>query len=271
MYVSEEYDNEVVAYPEPTPAGSPVETITDGVNTPWGLCVDQNENLYSVNQTGTVTEYPYDSITPSATYSQDLGRPLYCVVDRHGDLFVGNGNGSSSNGGTIVEYKAGSTQADRILQTPGTEVDGMDFDARGNLYAAYRGGSGKQGTSIEEFAPRSRTGTILGMQLNQPQGLIVDGKGNIVVVNEKSPGDNYLDVFAPGTKRPSLRFRQPKGGYPIEIAITEDGGSLFTTTFNTGGVYEVPYPLRKGLTWTQLQDDPYGLQQGIALSNGQVF
>lgn len=270
MYVSEEYDNEVVAYPEPTPAGSPVETITDGVSAPWGLCVDQNENLYSVNQAGTVTEYPYGSISPTVTYSQDLGRPLYCVVDRHDDLFVGNGNGGA-NGGTIVEYKAGSTNAHRVLQTPGTEVDGMDFDPQGNLYAAYRGGIGKQGTSIEKFAPRSGSGTILGMQLNQPQGLIVDDKGNIVVVNEKSPGDNYLDVFAPGAKRPNLRFRQPKGGYPIQIAITEDESSLFTTTFNNGRVYEIPYPLGKGLTWTLLQDDPYGLQQGIALSNGQVF
>jgi DNA-binding beta-propeller fold protein YncE len=147
----------------------------------------------------------------------------------------------------------------------------MDFDPQGNLYAAYRGGSGKQGTSIEKFAPRSGSGTILGMQLNQPQGLIVDDKGDIVVVNEKSPGDNYLDVFAPGRKRPNLRFRQPKGGYPIQIAITEDEGSLFTTTFNNGRVYEIPYPFSKGLTWTLLQDDPYGLQQGIALSNGQVF
>jgi hypothetical protein len=94
MYVSEEYDNEVVAYPEPTPAGSPVETITDGVSAPWGLCVDQNESLYSVNQAGTVTEYPYGSISPTVTYSQDLGRPLYCVVGRNDDLFVGNGNGA---------------------------------------------------------------------------------------------------------------------------------------------------------------------------------
>jgi sugar lactone lactonase YvrE len=271
MYVSEEDDNEVVVYPEPAPSPGPlVGTITDGVNDPWGLCIDKKKNLYSANQSGTVTEYPYDSTSPSATYSQDLGRPLYCIVDKHGDLFVGNANGGA-NGGTIVEYQAGSTSAYQVLQTPGTEVDGMGFDAQGNLYAAYRGGSGKLGTSIEKFTPGSGNGSILGMKLNQPQGLIVDDKGSIVVVSEKSPGNNHLDVFPPGAKRPSLRFGQPEGSYPIEIAITKDERTLFATTFNNGGIYEIRYPLRKGSTWIREQQDPYGLQQGIALSNGQVF
>jgi hypothetical protein len=268
VYVSEESDNEVVIYPEP--GATPVGMITDGVNDPWGLCTDRKKNLYAVNQSGTVTKYRFGSSSPSATYSQDLGRPLYCIVDHSGDLFVGNGNGGA-NGGTIVEYRRGNTTANVLLQTPGSEVDGMDFDAQGNLYAAYRGGSGRYGTSIEKFEPDSAGGIILGMKLNQPQGLVVDDRGDIVVVTEKTPGNNYLDVFAPGRRRPVRRVGQPKGGYPIEIAITTDERRLFATTFNNGGIYDARYPLGKPPNWVLEQYDPYGYQQGLALSNGQVF
>jgi hypothetical protein len=45
-------------------------------------------------------------------------------------------------GGKIVEYLAGSIDPYQILQTPGTEVDDIDFDTLANLYSAYRGGSG---------------------------------------------------------------------------------------------------------------------------------
>jgi hypothetical protein len=270
IYVSEENDSEVVVYPEPQPTASPAGIITDGISDPWGLCIDQNDNLYSVNQSGTVTEYPPGSTLPSATYSQDLGRPLYCIIDRHGNLFVGNGNGGV-NGGKVVEYRAGSTNAYQVLETPGTEVDDMDFDTQGNLYAAYRGGSGSYGTSVEKFAPGSVSGTILGMKLNQPQGLIVDDKDEIVVVTEKSPGNNYLDVFPRGKRSARLRFAQPNDSYPIQIAITKGERSLFATTFNNGGIYDTPYPLSRIAGWTLKQFDPYGLQQGIALSNGHVF
>ncbi len=269
IYVSEENKNDVVIYPERQATGSPIGVITNGVSDPWGLCVDQNESLYSVNQSGTVTKYPFGSTQPSAIYSQDLGRPLYCIVDRYGDLFVGNGDGGA-NGGTIVEYRAGSTATYQTFPTAGSEVDDMDFDAKGNLYAAYRGGNGSLGTSVERFAPNSAQGTVLGMRLNQPQGLIVDGNGDIVVVTEWVPGKNHLAVFRPEKTRPQLRFRQPKNSYPIQIAITQDNAALFATTFNNGGIYQTAYPLTKTSRWTFDRFDQYGLQQGIALSNGHV-
>lgn len=269
MYVSEESRSEIVIYPEPQPTGKPLGIITDGVDLPWGLCVDRNRNLYVANQSGTVTEYPPGSTSPSATYAEDLGRPLYCIVDQYGDLFVGNAEGGA-NGGTIVEYKAGSTGAYQVLQTPGNEVDDMDFDADGNLYAAYRGGQGSYGTSIEKFAPGSADGTILGMRLNQPQGLVVDGNGDIVVVTEWRPGRNHLAVFRSGKTRPQLRLRQPHDSYPIQIALSGDELSLLATTFNNGKVYEVDYPIIEGARWQFEQSDHRGLQQGIALSDGYL-
>jgi hypothetical protein len=87
---------------------------------------------------------------------------------------------SNQQGGTVVEYASGSTNAYKVLQTPGVEADGMDFDVRGNLYVAYRTNDRKRHGSIEEFASGSTQGKVLGRTLNEPQGLIVENSGNIL-------------------------------------------------------------------------------------------
>ncbi|HEY1868654.1 MAG TPA: hypothetical protein VGG70_10200, partial [Candidatus Cybelea sp.] len=176
--------------------------ITSGVSNPWGLYVDKNGTLYVANQTGSVTVYPAGSLYPSATYTQNLDRPLYPIADQYGDLFVGNAGTS----GTVVEYLAGSTSTYRVLQTPGTEVDGMDFDQQGNLYVAYR--NGFTGGSVEEFAPGSTQGQILGMTIRQPQGLIVDAEGNIVV---SLSAEKAVVLFRPGAQYRAGGVRLPAG------------------------------------------------------------
>jgi hypothetical protein len=266
LYVSEEYASEILIYPENGMFSCPIGMITNGVSTPYGLYVDKNENLYVANQNGTVTMYPSGSVSPTVTYSQDLGRPLYAIVDHNGDLFVGNGNGGT-DGGNIVEYLAGSTTAHEVLQTPGTEVDGMDFDQLGNLYAAYRGGSGDG--SVEEFAPGSTSGQVLGMTLDQPQGLVVDSGGNIVVAQTGGP-DNLV-VFTPGTTSPKVTLKLPGSSVPTQIALRSDQTILYVTSFPNGYVYRLPYPVKKWSTWKLWDQTPSPDNQGIALSDGQTF
>jgi len=267
LYVSEEYASEILIYPENGYLSCPIGLITSGINIPYGLYVDKIGNLYVANQTGTVTVYPPGSVSPSATYSQDLGRPLYSIVDKFGDLFVGNGN-ASTDGGTVVEYQAGSTNASNVLQTAGSEVDGMDFDQQGNLYVAYRGGSGLG--SVEEFAPNSTQGQILGMALNQPQGLIVDSSSNIVVATTASNTDD-VEVFPPGATSPKVTLKLPGGSVPTQIAMTANQQVLYVTSYPNGYIYYVAYPIKKWSHWRLLDQTPYADNQGIALSNGQTF
>src|ERR1700722_15168492 len=104
--------------------------------------------------------------------SHDVARPLYPIVDRYGDLFVSNADRYYKGGGTVVEYGPGSTTPNEVLQTPGSEADGMDFARQGNLYVPDPPSAGTG--SIAEFAPGSTQGTVLGMTRNQPQGVIVE-------------------------------------------------------------------------------------------------
>jgi hypothetical protein len=257
LYVSDEGASDVLIYPEAGKLRSPIGTISTGVNLPWGLYVDKRRTLYVANQyINTVTAYPSGSTSPRHSYSEDLSRPLYPVVDRYGDLFVSN-----ANNGTVVEYVGKSTSAYRVLQTPGAEADGMDFDEQGNLYVAYRNGiSG----SIEEFAPGSSQGTILGMKLDQPQGLIVDDSGNILVVES---GMSRIDLFPPGHLKPAVEV--PVSG-ANQLAIQQTENRLFVAAEN-GIVYECRYPFPPTESCPYVKDEPKALIQGVALSNGQTF
>ncbi|HVR45623.1 MAG TPA: hypothetical protein VMT95_03110 [Candidatus Binatia bacterium] len=233
----------------------PIGRITDGAGSPYGLYVDRHGNLYVANwMANTVTAYRRGSVTPFATYSQELSRPLYPIVDAKGNLFVSN-----ADSGGVIEYRHGTTSVYRILQTGGTEADGMDFDAKGNLYVAYRnGGIG----SIETFAPGSTQGKMLGMQLDQPQGLIVANSGIVLAV--ETGAASRIDEFLPGNSTPQLEVPIPQT--PVQLAITESENRLFVSTLN-GPVYVTDYPLYK----QRLVEEVFGSSQGVALSNGQYF
>jgi hypothetical protein len=241
--------------------------ITAGVSRPWGLYVDKQGTLYVANQsnynssssTGTVTAYPSGSTSPSLTFSQDLDRPLYAIVDSSGDVFVSN-----AGGGTVVEYRSGSTSLYQVLQTPGIEADGMDFDQQGNLYVAYRA---KDGTgSIEEFAPGSTDGKILGMSLNQPQGVLVDNKGNLVVVETGHTA--RIDVFPPGQQTPSVEVPIRHG--PNQLAIRQNEPRLFIAA-EGGVVYGIRYHFLNKHPRAYVKEKLDSLIQGVALSNGLDF
>ncbi|HLY02133.1 MAG TPA: hypothetical protein VKR56_06500 [Candidatus Cybelea sp.] len=271
LYVAANYDNEILIYPENGYHQSPVGTITSGVSVPYGLSVDLSGNLYVSNQSPpTVTVYPAGSTQPSVTYSEGLVHPLYSVVDQYGDLFVGNRGASRGcdKAGTIVEYKAGSQNPYQTLNMPGREVDGMDFDQQGDLYAAWTGCSRGGGWGgVEKFAPGSTQGEPLDISVRKPQGLLVDKKGNILVV---ASGPSTVELYRPGSHRPSLRLKLPDGGLPVQLAITSDESRLFVSSWNQGSIWVTGYPLSRSSTWTS-EDSVSGTPLGIALSNGQTF
>lgn len=269
LYASLEGAGEILIYSESAINQAPIGMITSGLSQPWGLYVDKSGNLYVANLNSTVSVYPPGAVTPSLTYSQDLCHPLFTIVDARGNVFVANGRSCGTGPATVVEYAAGSTNADRTLPLPATELDGIDFDRQGNLYVAFRATLKRGHGSIAKFPPGSTKGTILGMLVHKPQGLIVDNEGNILVA-ETSKTSRDIVVYAPGARFPSARVKLPMGSIPNGIAITEKEHKLFVTSYNNGTVYVTHYPLGKASTWTEIEN-PGDDVQGVAVSNDQVF
>lgn len=266
IYVADENNSQIDIFPLKGRNQPQVGTITSGIESPYGIWFDRRtQSLYVANQTNnTVTVYPYGSTHPSLTYSQDLDRPLYPIVDRHGHLFVSN-----ANNGTVVEYSAGSTDVRQVLQTPGIEADGMAFDKHGNLYVGYRtcpSGSG----SIEKFAPGSRRGHVIGMTLSDPQGVAVDSSGN-VVVDETGTANSRLhriDVFPPAAKTASLEVPLPQGNLPIELVIDCHENTLYVS-----GLYNVVFGAAYPLPGQPLfvKEQVPAIVQGVTITNTLAF
>lgn len=267
LYIADEYNSQIDVFHLRGREQTPIGSISSGVAEPYGIWYDRGtKSLYVANQTNsTVTAYPYGTQTPSVTYSQDLSRPLYPVVDRHGDLFVSN-----ANTGAVVEYLAGSTNPHMVLQTPGVEADGLAFDRHGNLYVAYRtcpSGSG----SVERFAPGSDKGQVLGMTLSDPQGLVIDASGD-VVVDETGTANarlHQVDVFPPGSKTASVQVQIPPSDIPAELVLSQHEMYLDIVD-QAGTIYEARYPLSSQTT-LYIKDQISAVIQGAASTNDVDF
>ncbi|HXM08006.1 MAG TPA: hypothetical protein VN936_11095 [Candidatus Acidoferrum sp.] len=227
-----------------------IGAITDHISNAYGLFVDAKQNLYVANQGGWVSAYHPRHLQPWIVYAGSIS-PLYVATDRTGRVYVGN------RGGTVSEFPAGQTLPDRTLKTPGSEADGINFDAAGNLYVAYRGRSGNG--SIEEFPPNSTSGQILGMHLEGPQGLQLDRLGNIIVAES---GNGTIDMFRPGGKRPFQVVQASP--WVTQVALTRAEHNIFYSNYRDSTVYVSRYPQDQ---FRLKLDSGLMSMQGMALSN----
>jgi DNA-binding beta-propeller fold protein YncE len=249
------YTNAIDIFPLTGPNQQQVGSITNGIDAPWGLSVDSNKSLYVANAgNGTVTVYPYGSSTPSMTYSI-FGAALYALADSAGHVFLSGWN--KHHQGHVIEFNAGRN---RVIahQQLGSETDGMAEDGQGNLYVAYRADGTFANSSIAEFSGPDLTNMrVLGMTVDQPQGLLVDRAGNIIVAESAA---DRIDVFPPGATAPSVTVTISGIGNLAELAMQNSETTLWVSS-EGGYVYSMPYPL----SWSTVAAE---YEERLAESNG---
>ena len=257
LYVADDdHPFSVDIFPLTGPNQQQIGSISKGVHYPWGLSIDANSAaLYVANGgSGTVTVYPYGSTSPSMRYSH-LGLALYALTDSTGHVFVSGYN--RNHAGHVLEFNAGSNGVIAHQQL-GSEADGMAEDGQGNLYVAYRG---KASGSIAEFGPGLTKKRHLGVRIDEPQGLLVDRAGNIVVVESAA---DRIDVFPPGAKTPSVRVSISGIGNLAELAMQNNETTLWVSS-EGGFVYSMPYPLTASTVPTEYEQINGGAN-GVAVS-----
>jgi hypothetical protein len=257
LYIGNDNSDAADIYPLTGPNQGQLGSILTGISYPWGLSVAFNNSLYVANSgNGTVTVYPYGSSTPLMTYSKGLERPLYALADSAGHIFVSGINRHHHN---LVEYNVGRNVviAHRRL---GAEADGMALDAQGNLYVAYR--PRRNTATIVEFGPGLTNRRLLGMTIDQPQGLLVDSSGNIVVVQSAL---NNIEVFPPGATTPSVTVNFSTGGSHLAQLAWQNNQTTLWVSTEAGYVYSMPYPLTPSTVPTEYEED-YGFSNGIAVT-----
>jgi len=248
LYVGATYStNTIDIFPLTGPNQQEVGSITNGIDAPWGLSVDSNKSLYVANAGNhTVTVYPNGSATPSMTYSL-AGAALYALADSEGHVFVSGWN--RHHRGHVIEYNAGQN---RVIahQRLGSETDGMAEDTQGNLYVAYRARGTYGSSSIAEFEPGLKKRRLLGMTIDEPQGLLVDRAGNIIVVESVN---DRIDVFPPGATTPSVTVTISGIGHLAELAM-KNGETTLWVSSEGGYVYSMPYPLTSSTVPTEYEE-----------------
>ncbi len=258
LYAGDDDSNAVDIFPLTGPNQKQVGSISSGIRGPWGLSLDANDSLYVANSgNGTVTVYPYGSSSPSMTYSKGVHEPLYALADSAGHVFVSGRDPANRNRGHVFEYNAG-TNAPIAHTQLGSEDDGMAEDGKGNLYVAFRRTG--PNCSIAEFGPGLSSKRLLGMTIDQPQGLLVDSAGNIVVA-ESADGD--IKVFPPGATTPSVTVTVSGIGHLAQLAMQNSETTLWVSS-EGGYVYSMPYPLTPSTVPTEYEDIASG--NGIAVS-----
>jgi hypothetical protein len=209
-------------------------SITSGIAGPDGIYDDASKNLYVTNTgTSTVLAYPNGSTKPSVTYSDGIQDAVDVVVGLDGTVYAANYDLGS--GGSIVEYKKGSTEPS--LQIPlATGVLGLTLDASNNLYACANTTDGGDG-GIFRFAPGSSTGKNLGISLGYCGGLRFDKMGDLVVADQIN---SVIDVFPPG-KVIAKRRITTNLVHPYHIAFNRSRSILYVADYGTKSVHVFKY------------------------------
>jgi hypothetical protein len=257
LYAATDNPGVIDIFPLTGPNQPQIGSISDGLETPWGLSLDANNALYVANAEGTVTVYPYGSTIPSMTYSH-VGVALYALADSTGHVFV-SGYGHN-HVGHVLEFNAGSNQ-EVAHQQLGLETDGMAEDGQGNLYVAYRGVGKFRRSSIAEFGPGLKHKRHLRMKIDEPQGLLLDSARNIIVVESVA---DRIDVFPPGATTPSVTVTISGIGHLAELAMQNSETTLWVSS-EGGFVYSMLYPLTPSTVPTEYEQIT-GESNGIAVS-----
>jgi len=191
VYVSDAELGEVLIYNAAKPT-APIGTITNGISEPLGTFVDASGNLYVANiGSNTVTVYPKGKTAPSMTYSSGLSGPIGVAVGSDGTVYV-----PEFETGAVVEYYKGKTKPSLTLAVP--DAEGVALDAKNNLYVSFNDPSTGEG-AVEEFAPKKKTGTNLGITVEFAGDVKLNKKGDLLLEDQDAQA---VDFYKPKAKSP---------------------------------------------------------------------
>jgi sugar lactone lactonase YvrE len=213
---------------------SPLATISDGVNVPFGTCIDSNGTLYVTNSPpsgpGWVSEYPVGKTTPSKIIRDGVNTPAFCAIDAEGNLWLANIGGPN-----ITEYLPGSEKPHAVITTGLAYPIGIAIDHFGNLYVGNGFGASQQ--NVEVYAPGSKSPSrTITKGITSPCGLAVDSNGTLYVANE------FQSDIAEYRSSQSVPFQTITRGISHVAGVTVDKkGTLYVA--NIGGSTVVEYAL----------------------------
>lgn len=213
---------------------SPIETITDGIDSPTGDCADADGTLYVANEPisglGWISEYAPGQTEPSRRITRGINVPAFCAIDADGNLWVTNISGS------VVEYAPGSTKPIKVITDGVPDPVGIAFDRAGRMFVAN--GLGGQGPVINVviYNPgQNSPSRTISDGVQSPVGITVDAHGTLYVTNIRQ---NNIEEYRAGKSRPYRSITRAMN-LPTAATIVADGW-LYVTNDGNWTVVEFP-------------------------------
>jgi hypothetical protein len=150
---------------------TPSVTITNGVTSPEGAAMDQNQTLYVSNYSPTsIKEYPYGATSPSQTISgQGLVEPLGLATDHNGNLYAADFGASQ-----VFKIPFGTTNVIPLNLQNLVEPLAVAVDHKsGNLWV-----TDGQGDKVNVYHPGSTTPFEMITGFTYPYAISIEKKGS---------------------------------------------------------------------------------------------
>ena len=171
--------------------------ISDGVSSPWGLFVDENQNLWVTNS-DYVSMYPKGATKPSRTLSDPNQSPEDISVAKDGTVYVSN-----FFTGTVSVYAPGSNTPTRMLRDPKSQYTvGVASDESGDVFVTVNDYTGVG--RLDEFVGGKQSGfKRLAPRFSFASDIKFDNAGNLLVLDETQFS---VTEFTKTGHRTGLRF-----------------------------------------------------------------
>jgi streptogramin lyase len=225
LWVANCCSNNVAGYallPNCAPACAQItaDTITAGLDEPWGIAFDAGGHLWVGSFLGsTITEYNPGTNTILATISMtdtDM-RPQGLAFDASGNLWV-----ADSNNGAVYEFPPvnGASPSNTIAVDQPT---GLAFDASGNLWVA-------DPFVITAYHGTTPTGASISNGVDFPYGLAFDAQGDLWVANQQA--FNVVEYQPPLSGAVPSATITADATAPVGIAIDAHGNLYVSNSFD---------------------------------------
>lgn len=260
--------------------------VPDGENPYGGITLTSNGSIYGTtyaggaygfgsvyeltpNGTGGYTESVLYSFCPVSPSCDDGQNPAFgsVVFDSSGNLYGTTYLGGESGNGVVFELTpptSGTTWTETVLYSFAGEpdaanpVNGLIWDANGNLYGtAYSGGGGGHG-AVFELSPNGNGGWTEQVAASVPSllgGLAIDSSGNIYgtatasvykLIPNGSGGFDPTTIFTFNSAAATTEGENPNGTPSLDSSgdvygTTSEGGKN-----SDGTVYKLVYNSSKG-------------------------
>jgi sugar lactone lactonase YvrE len=221
LYVSNDGDyHDVKVYAADAKDPSPIETISDDLQFPSGICLDGQGTLYVTDQDGWVAEYPPGKTKPSKIITKGINNPAFCAIDSTGNLWVTNLFGPN-----VTEYLKGSTKPHTVITKGLVYPVGIAIDHSGNMYVSN--GSYGPTYNVVVYSPGSKSPSrTITNGVTAPVGIAVDAKGTLYVANY---GTCNVEEYLSGQEQPYQEITDEING-PSGLTVGKNGWLYVSNT-----------------------------------------